>query len=75
MFKVHGNTMGAILKPCLKTEGYSDLSEVVDIIIIWVSFMWLFWGSLLWLPLLVMLPLLVESLLKVDGDTMRVVLK
>ena len=75
MFKVPRDTKGAILKQCLKTEGHSDLSEVVDIIIMRVSFMWLFWGSLLWLPLLVMLPLLVESLLKVDGDTMRVVFK
>ena len=75
MFRVPRDTKGAILKQCLKTEGHSDLSEVVDIIIMRVSLMWLFWGSLLGFLFLVMLPLLVESLLKVDGDTMRVVLK
>ena len=67
--------MREILNQYLKTEAPGDLFEVADNIIMRVSFMWLFWGSLLWLPLLVMLPLLVESLLKVDGDTMRVVLK
>ena len=71
MFRVPRDTEGAILKQCLKTEGHSDLSEVVDIIIMRVSLMWLFWGSLLGFLFLVMLPLLVESLLKVDGDTIE----
>ena len=33
MFRVPRDTEGAVLKQCLKTEGHSDLSEVVDIII------------------------------------------
>ena len=42
MTLVRGDTMIAILKQYLNTGAHNDLSAVADIIIKWVSFMWLF---------------------------------
>ena len=79
LFRVPGDTKVAILKQCLKTEAHSGLSEVADIIVMRVSFMWLFWGSLLGLTFLVMLTIsfwdFCYSLLdKVHGNSTRSIL-
>ena len=42
------NTLRAILNVCFKIVWKRDIPKALELLIIHISFMWLFWGSLVW---------------------------
>ena len=47
-FTALGNTLRAILNVCFKIVWKRDIPKAPELFIIHISFMWLFWGSLVW---------------------------